>query len=550
MLFGPRAQDVKRRETEDYHACFFGPGKVYLMKLNPFAPALTGPLRTSLPSAQTRVQSAAYALTGDLLICGTDAGEVFVLHIETGAVICAAQRMCKLGVRQICVLQGPSTGFSAESAHFGAGNASGFRYARFGPGSLRRTEVVVGSGDGGMVHCVIDDHTEPCVRVVSHAALPHGILALSATQDERGFVATLCNGQTWTVALDRGQQSSSSAPAALRLDAGSARLVSDACLAPIHRLSMHPADPAAFVTCTGDGAVTKWDLNSYLVTKTFDAGVRFASGAPPICTCAQIIAGLDIQVSGWSDGYVRCHDFQSGEMLWCVAKTHRGAVSSLLVAPSLRFYVTGGDDGDVKAWDMRTRELKFVLSDHKQSVLMLHLLGTETHLISASRDRTTVSWDMNRRRRITCHESSAGTTTAAAVAKDECRVLVAGAGGSFDEWDLRQKDRARTASYALHSRDADSDANLPPTPSQPVPGTPFATCLRRAPQNVPGCVNYFATGGSNHVVQIWDDRQLRPVETGVGHSAAVGDVCYTCDGRQLVSGAADRALLVWNVYQQ
>ena len=322
--------------------------------------------------------------------------------------------------------------------------------------------------------------------------------------------------------------------------------VFDSCLAAVQRVCVHPADPTAFVACTSDGGVTRWDLNSYLQTRRFDPQVRFASGEQPQCTCLQIVAGLDIQLSGWTDGCVRCHDFASGELLWSVARTHRGPVSAILVAPSLRFYLTGGDDGDIKAWDMRSRELKFVLSDHKQAVLMLHLLGTETHLVSASRDRTTVSWDINRQRRVTCHESFAGTTTAAAVARDECRVLVAGAGGTLDEWDLRQAERARQASVGgWAAAGADGVAAGDGVASQAA----FATCLRRAPQNLASCADFFVTGGSNHVVQVWDDRELRPVHTGHGHSAPVHDVVYTCDGRQLVSGSADRALMVWNLYE-
>lgn len=563
VLFGPRAQDIKRRVTDDYHVCFFGPGKIYLMKLNPFAPSLAGPIRTNLPtSQQSRIASAAYTLTGDLLVAGTEAGEVIVLHIDTGTVVSAAQQIAKLGIRQVVVLARQSTQYAAEQQLFGSD--AGFRYARFGPGSQRRTHFVVASGDGSLVHCAIDDHTEPKVRVVSRAAVPSGIVALSATQDESSFVVTLSNGQMWTVEMAAASANNSNSNQDERqLAPRSARLVSDACLAPIQHLSAHPADPTSVVACTGDGAVTRWDLNSYLVTKTFDPNLRIgASAGQPVCTCAQIIAGLDIQVSGWSDSCVRCHDFASGELLWSVAKTHRGAVCSILVAPSLRFFLTGGEDGDIKVWDMRSRELKYVLSDHKQSVIMLHLLNTETHLISTSRDRTTVSWDMNRQRRITCHESFAGTTAAAAVAKDECRVLVSGAGGTFDEWDLRQKERARQASYALFSSYGGGAGSInnggsrpfgqvppPPTAASPMPVTPYATCLRRAPMQVGG-ERYFATGGSDHVVQIWDDRELRPVQQGTAHSAPVADIVYTCDGRQLVSGAADKAIMVWNLYDE
>jgi WD40 repeat protein len=72
------------------------------------------------------------------------------------------------------------------------------------------------------------------------------------------------------------------------------------------------------------------------------------------------------------------------------------------------------------------------------------------------------------------------------------------------------------------------------------------TTMQRCPLND----GMFATGGTDEVVCLWDDRTLRPMVVGSGHSAPVSSVTWACDGRQVLSGAVDSAVMLWNVYGQ
>lgn len=57
-----------------------------------------------------------------------------------------------------------------------------------------------------------------------------------------------------------------------------------------------------------------------------------------------------------------------------------------------------------------------------------------------------------------------------------------------------------------------------------------------------------ATGGSDHLVKLWDWETGRLLTDGIGHSAPVRSLLFSPDDRQLVSVGEDGNIFVWNVY--
>ncbi len=61
---------------------------------------------------------------------------------------------------------------------------------------------------------------------------------------------------------------------------------------------------------------------------------------------------------------------------------------------------------------------------------------------------------------------------------------------------------------------------------------------------------YFASGGSDCLVKVWDFMETECVAALAGHSAPVLSVCFSPCGEYLASGGFDRAVIVWDLSSQ
>jgi WD40 repeat protein len=59
-----------------------------------------------------------------------------------------------------------------------------------------------------------------------------------------------------------------------------------------------------------------------------------------------------------------------------------------------RFVLTGGPGGEVRLWEMKSRELISHLKEHVQKVTALALFDDDSIAVSASRDRCILRWDL------------------------------------------------------------------------------------------------------------------------------------------------------------
>ena len=62
-------------------------------------------------------------------------------------------------------------------------------------------------------------------------------------------------------------------------------------------------------------------------------------------------------LTGWRDGQIRSHDADTGRLLWNVDNAHAGGVTSLVLSHNQRFLVSGGAEGELRVWELRSRDL-------------------------------------------------------------------------------------------------------------------------------------------------------------------------------------------------
>ena len=59
-------------------------------------------------------------------------------------------------------------------------------------------------------------------------------------------------------------------------------------------------------------------------------------------------------------------------------KLHAQVVFTLCISRNLKFFCSGGGEGDVRVWEMRTREMVSHLKEHTHRVANVLLIGNET----------------------------------------------------------------------------------------------------------------------------------------------------------------------------
>jgi WD40 repeat protein len=231
----------------------------------------------------------------------------------------------------------------------------------------------------------------------------------------------------------------------------------------------------------------------------------------------------DFVVSGWEDGRLRCHDAEAAEELWKIEDAHASGVTSLLMSNNSRFVVSGGGLGDVRVWELRSRELVMHLKEHSGPVTSLAMYDDDVHVLSCSRDKSFLCWDLRKEKRISSHTQRMGAINDIAISRDQSLVFTVGQERKLTYWDLRE-----------------------PHPVQVIDaphGEAEATCIA-----VANNMDIVATGGADQSVRVWDIRSSRLLSEGVGHSGPLRDLSFSPDDRQLMTVGDDSCIFVWNMY--
>jgi len=131
-----------------------------------------------------------------------------------------------------------------------------------------------------------------------------------------------------------------------------------------------------FLTCCADGLVTVWDANDY------SARLRcpVKTGAYPLC----VAASEDIIITGCSDGRLLSYDFAQGKNLWQVENAHKGGATTVQIASNVRFVVSGGVDGELRIWELKTRDMISHMKEHVGRINDMKLFPNDQYAFHAA----------------------------------------------------------------------------------------------------------------------------------------------------------------------
>lgn len=308
----------------------------------------------------------------------------------------------------------------------------------------------------------------------------------------------------------------------------------------------------AFATISKDNTVRVWDLNDYHVS--WWARIDLPAGVEPTCLCWAI----GCLFSGWTDGRIRCALHRSSvlprcpparlpapavprltllrrrrchyvnspsgtkDSLWQIDGAHANGVTAIAMSESEKFFVSGGEDGEIRLWDIKTREMVSHLKEHNSRVTGLALCSDHVHALSCSRDRCIFVWDLRQEKHVASNVQRMGGINAVALHPNNRNMLSVGQEKKVTFWELNKPDPVRMISPAHDGE---------------------ALCIAVSSNG-----KVAASGGTDDMVKLWDVATGQLLAEGVGHSGHIYGLKFSPDDRQLVSVGADGNALVWNVY--
>eukprot|EP00938_MAST-03A_sp_MAST-3A-sp1_P001212 g1212.t1 len=475
ITFGGMIRDIKRRDTRNYQLAGAGEKGVVILSLDPYE----GELKVEPVQMGTLVRkivSLEFSPDCEFLYAGSSSGDVSVIMVKRNGVITSFQA-CRVGARTI---------------------------------STSECRVYIGGGDGTVtVWSKREDYYGKISFLKTHSVQVEGsVTSIDLRQDESEILVGTAAGFVYRIRLSHDKSNEA------RVE-----LVCENHCDEVTDVAFSHENSDRFVTCSRDCTIRVWEAADYSVS--VKVGVRGAGTPSSVCV------STDHVFSGWSDGKVRCHAAYDGKSLWEIHDAHkivRGqAVSTLCLSNNEKFVLSGGEDGAVRMWEIRSKEMVTHLKEHKSRVTQLALFSDDVHAISCSLDRSFLCWDLMAEKRISTHTQRTGGLNSIALSCDQSVVMTCGKEQSVTFWDLREHEPVRTVQHQGE-----------------------ATCIAVMKSNT----NLFATGGEDNVVRIWDMRNCQTVATARGHSGSITSCSFSPDDKQLVSVGQDGNVFVWNVFSE
>jgi WD40 repeat protein len=362
---------------------------------------------------------------------------------------------------------------------------------------LTKYEVVVGGGDGSLVLLYID---EPKCEELARISLYGSIYSLSASQDGFQLLASTDKGFIYRIRA---------------IDLSNIVLNENHTDAIINFYNLND-DHYRFGTCSLDGTIRIWNLDDYSVS------TRIKINPSIIPQCLEF--NDDMIISGWSDGNIRCYRTYGEEQLWQIDNAHKGGVSAITMNSQSKFVVTGGYKGEVRLWEIRSKEMVSNLKEHLQKVTKVELFKDDIHLMTTSKDKSILIWDISKEKRIASYQLSSGGVNNFRISPiDENIIISVGQDRKITQWDLRYPQPIKVISSNPYGKMDQADEL-------------FGLAISNDGK-------YVTTGGSLGIIRTYEMNGLKFLSEYYAHSKTCSGIAYTFDNNYLISTGYDSLIL-------
>lgn len=467
MKWGGFVKDIKGRETDKYQFAAAGNKQIYIWKLEPKTGSLEYESINTGSTIREYISLEFSQNKQDFLYAGTTSGDFCVFQMKN-KILASIVNVSALGVTSIQ--------------------------------AVSKDTLCVGGGNGTFVIYKADG---PAMTALQKISLTGAVNSLSATANGDNVLASTDRGFVYRISPSDFSQ-------VLQCEN---HVESVLFLAYPNKVS------DKFASCSEDQTIRLWDVSEYVVEQR----IMCPGADAPLC----VIYTDEVILSGWGDDKLRMHRIDNGSKVWQIDNAHKGGVTTMCISNNHKFICSGGAQGECRVWEMRSREMVSNLKEHTHRVSKVQLWHDDLHLISASRDKALLCWDLKTEKRVSAHIQRMGAINSFDIVPENNLVLTTGQDRKITYWDLREPNPVKSVDTNTNPKKGDE-------------------CFSLA---VSHNGKYFVTGGSEQVVRLWDVASGRVLEEGTGHSGTINTVAFSADDKQFISGGKDGSIFLWNVYQ-
>lgn len=267
---------------------------------------------------------------------------------------------------------------------------------------------------------------------------------------------------------------------------------------------------------------------------------------------------------GETDTTVILWGSQNGIKKVHVFKGHNSAINAVVLAPNGKLAASGGEDNEIRLWDLITGDSIRLLS-HEKGITALDFSPDSKFLLSASNDHTLKLWDIATHQELKTTFKHDAPTQAATFSPDGSRILVVDAKGKVILWETKTGKPLRTIqAEAGNKRKVAFTENdsLIWTQNTPETGGKVQVWEEKTGELLQGYAGHpniifrvdyspksatIASSSEDKTVKIWNTITGKLIHTLIDHKDSVIGIDFSPDGQLLASGSFDQSLKLWNV---
>lgn len=194
--------------------------------------------------------------------------------------------------------------------------------------------------------------------------------------------------------------------------------------------------------------------------------------------------------------------------------------------------------------------------EHTKEVTSIQIFNDDVHVLTASRDKSILCWNLQTEKRISAYYQNMGTVNDVALAKNELNFVSVGSNKKISYWDIRQKLPTRQIAYSnsnsSHPEAYNSGYSLAKDGAGSVSGAAGGNEVfegRCVVFSNDSSDQYFCVGGTDEELHLFDYASGKELSSGVGgHSGTVNALKFSHDDKQIVSVADDCGVFSWNIF--
>jgi WD40 repeat protein len=247
--------------------------------------------------------------------------------------------------------------------------------------------------------------------------------------------------------------------------------------------------------------------------------VRTFSGHARAVQSAALSPDGRLAVSGGDDDDLRLWDVATGKTVRLL-KGHTNQVWSVAFSPDGKYVLSGGDDNTVRLWDAADGKEIRRFAGHTDHVNRVGFAPDGRVALSASDDKTLRLWQVATGKEFRRFEGHQKGVWGAAFARDGKKVISGGLDKTVGVWDAETGKELRTLEG--HTDGVMTVALLPDG-------------------------RHALSGGNDKTLRLWDLGNAREVRRFEGHTGAVLSLALAPDGRRLLSCGQDKTIRLWDV---